>query len=158
MTDDKHPDLPRQHSHVVPGAAETAWADNLWVLSEMQLTQERDLQFRIQNGLLLSAEEFCAALGIDEAGIEEGLEKGNFIVVMVESGREYYPLFLTLSHFLPFGALRAVIAAMVGVSDIEKYYFLTSPSHYLRKKTPLAALTDGQLDNVLVAARALAER
>lgn len=158
MTDDTHPGMPKRDGSAAPGAAQTAWADNLWLLSEMQLTQERELQFRIQNGLLLSAEEFCAALGIDAAGVEEGLEKGNFIVVMVESGREYYPLFLTFSHFLPFGALRAVITAMVGVSDIEKYYFLTSPSHSLHGKTPLAALTDGEMDKVLVAARALAER
>lgn len=158
MTDEKHPDVPSRHGNIAPGATGAACADNLWILSEMQLTQERDLQFRIQNGLLLSAEEFCAALGIDEAGIEEGLEKGNFIVVMAEDGREYYPQFCTFTHFLQFGALRAVISAMVGVSDIEKYYFLTSPSHYLRKKTPLAALAEGQLDNVLVAARALAER
>lgn len=158
MSQDKHLNQPKCRGKVRPAASESAQADNLWLLSELQLKQERDLQFCMQAGLLLSGEQFTEALGIDAAAIRKGLDEGKYIVVTVESGREYYPHFCTYTHFLHFGALAAVITVMVGVSDIEKFYFLTSPSYYLRGKTPLAALDDGQFDNVLVAARALVER
>ena len=115
------------------------------------------LEDRIERQELLPSAEIQARLQITRQSLSIAVKAGRLFAIVGPSGKNYYPAFYADSR-LDRRYLEKVCRALGGLPGTVKYHFFTSKSFYLGSKTPLEALVDGRLADVMVAATACAER
>ena len=112
-------------------------------------------QRRIENRELLTAEEFCDALGVDVGRQDDAVRDGRVFAMTSPTGRLYYPAFyadasLNREH------VERVAQVLSAVDPVSQYTFFYR-AWTLLGTTPLAALRAGRLDDVLLTAMGFAE-
>lgn len=131
-------------------------AANTGVILRLRRESAAALQRRIESKELLSLQEFRAALHVDVEHIKEAVTDGRMFVIASPGGEEFYPAFYGDKSFAR-SDLESAARALTGVSADSKFHFFTSKSTLLAA-TPLDALKEGRLENVLTAAAAFSER
>lgn len=113
------------------------------------------LQQRIENKELLTAEEFCGAVGVDVDWLDGALFDGRVFALTAPTGCSYYPAFYSDAG-LKRADIERVAQVLAGVEPISQYTFFFR-AWTLLGTTPLDALRAGRLDDVLRTAMGFVE-
>jgi hypothetical protein len=111
---------------------------------------------RIERGELITKEQLVERLGGNRRWLSAALKAGRVFSVPAPSGIDYFPSFFADASYER-GALGRVAKVLVDLPRPSRYHFFTSKSTMLGK-TPLQALAEGQVKNVLNCAVGFAER
>jgi hypothetical protein len=131
-------------------------AANANVMARLRRESAAALQLRIESKEFLPLCEFSEALKISVQSIDDAVMDGRMFAISDPAGEEFYPAFYA-DRSLSRDQLETVAKALVGVPATSKFYFFTSKSTFLQA-TPLVALLQDRLDEVLIAAAAFSER
>lgn len=110
----------------------------------------------IERGELITKEQLVERLGGNRRWLSAALKAGRVFSVPAPSGIDYFPSFFADASYER-GALGRVAKVLVDLPRPSRYHFFTSKSTMLGK-TPLQALAEGQVKNVLNCAVGFAER
>jgi hypothetical protein len=125
-------------------------------MSKMRRASETALMSRIERGELITKDELITRLGGNRRWLRDALKAGRAFSLQAPSGANYFPSFFADSSYdrRGLGRVAKVLALLSGPS---KYQFFTRKSFTLGT-TPLQALADGRVKDVLVCASGFAER
>lgn len=129
---------------------------NAHVMARLRRESAAALQLRIERKELLSLSEFSEALKVSVQSIDDAVKDGRMFVVPGPGGDEFFPAFYA-DKGLNRGSVEKVAKALGDVPGTSKYYFFASRSTFLGA-TPLEALVQGRLEDVLTAAVGFSER
>ena len=130
---------------------------NAEMMDKLRREAAAALQRRIACKQLLPPKEFQEALGISRQSINEAVKAHRMFALLGPAGEYYYPAFYADGD-LHRRDVEKVAKVLGGVPAASRYHFFTSKSTYLGAATPLDALKNGRLDDVLIAAAAFRER
>jgi hypothetical protein len=111
---------------------------------------------RIASKELISGAELAALWDVSPAGLVTAIESGRLFFISSQTGERYFPAFFAEERYAK-GTLGRVSQALQDLPGEAKYSFFTNKSFYL-SKTPLEALGNGRLREVLVQAAGFYER
>lgn len=117
----------------------------------------RTLHARIARKELLSKDEFRELLGVTDEWIDVALSENRLFACIGASGEPYFPSFFA-DKWVPLNAFEVVSQALRNLPGDSKFHFFKSKSTFLRKKTPLESMRNGELKKVVIAAEGFAER
>jgi hypothetical protein len=115
------------------------------------------LKERIENKVLITSKELQDLLQVTPLFISDAERSNRLFSIAGPAGENYYPAFYA-DVSLDRGSIEEVCIALDSLPSTSKFYFFTSKSTYLGVKTPLEALKEGRLADVLAAATGYAER
>lgn len=131
--------------------------DNTALLDEMAAKAMRRRQALHEEGQLLGSAQICDLLGITRQALSKAVHDRRMFWVDGPAGAQWYPAFYATS-----GANRKhveqVCVALRELPGGAKWQFFTTPKHSLGGKTPVEALEQGSLDEVVRTAGAFSER
>lgn len=104
----------------------------------------------IASGTLLSASTVAARLGLTTQAVSAAVRADRMFVLNGPSGEGYFPAFFADEKY-PRRALEKVSKALGKLPGASKWEFFRTPRISLNEKTPLEALSKGQVDLVLLA-------
>lgn len=107
----------------------------------------------IASGKLLSAATLAGRLSLTTQAISAAVRADRMFVLNGPSGEGYFPAFFADEKY-PRRALEKVSKALGKLPGASKWEFFRTPRISLNEKTPLEALSKGQVDLVLSAAAA----
>ena len=107
----------------------------------------------IASGKLLSATTLAARLSLTTQAVSAAVRADRMFVLNGPSGEGYFPAFFADEQY-PRRGLEKVSKALGKLPGASKWEFFTTPRISLNEKTPLEALSKGQVDSVLLAAAA----
>jgi hypothetical protein len=110
----------------------------------------------VSEGKLLRAPIFCQALGITERKLAGDVASGRIFSVDLHDN-QFYPAFFVTKE-LERRDLTKVVRVLNGLTGWKKWNFFTKPNSSLGKLTPLQALFNGDVKQVLHAATTFVER
>lgn len=113
------------------------------------------LDIPVNEGLLVSEADICAALSISPQTLREEVEENRMFSIAYQN-RELYPLFFS-DKYLPKDELAEVCKALERLPSGAKWLFLTNPSYSLGGITPLEALKQRKFKQVHALANTFAE-
>jgi hypothetical protein len=142
---------------VKPMSTEKSIREGNAYMEQMRKNSAIALAARIERKELITAEELRDRLGITRRSISDAARTGRLFAIVGASGDNYYPAFYADKRY-DRRALEKVSKALGTLPGAVKYHFFTSKSTYLRIKSPLEALEEGRLADVLIAAAGFAER
>ena len=108
-------------------------------------------------GRLLPAAEFQKALAVTKQAVSNAVLQHRMFYLTGPSGEHLYPTFFTEDRYHR-KDLYKVSKRLGNMPGGNKWQFFTKGKGSLEGKTPLEALAEGRLDDVLVAAAGFAER
>jgi hypothetical protein len=108
----------------------------------------------IASGKLLSATTLATRLSLTTQAVSAAVRADRMFVLNGPSGEGYFPAFFADEKY-PRRALEKVSKALGKLPGASKWEFFRTPRISLNGKTPLEALSKGQVDSVLWAAVAL---
>jgi hypothetical protein len=125
-------------------------------MATMRLGSEAALLSRIDSGDLITAGELVARLGVGRRWVNDALKAGRIFSLQAPSGGDYFPSFFADTSYdrRALGRVSKVLSRLPGPS---KYFFLTTKS-LLLGMTPLQALLEGRVKDVLICASGFAIR
>jgi hypothetical protein len=125
-------------------------------MAKMRRASEAALLSRIERGELVTQDELVARLGGNRRWVSDALRAGRVFALHAPSGIDYFPSFFADSSYdrRALGRVSKVLALLPGPS---KYHFFTNKSFTLGM-TPLQALAEGRVKDVLVCASGFAVR
>lgn len=125
-------------------------------MEKLRLGSEDALLSRIDSGDLIARDVLVTRLGGNHRWVNNALKAGRIFSLQVPSGVDYFPSFFADSTYdrSALGRVSKVLALLPGPS---KYFFLTTKSLMLGM-TPLEALVEGRVKDVLVCASGFAVR
>ncbi|MYM81807.1 hypothetical protein GTP44_07525 [Duganella sp. FT50W] len=129
---------------------------NANVMTRLRRESAAALQLRIESKEFLPLCEFSEALKISVQSIDDAVMDGRMFAISDPAGEEFYPAFYA-DRSLSRDQLETVAKALVGVPATSKFHFFTSKSTFLGE-TPLEALVQGRLEDVLTAAAGFRQR
>ena len=107
----------------------------------------------IASGKLLSATTLAARLGLTTQAVSAAVRADRMFVLNGPSGEGYFPAFFADEKY-PRRVLEKVSKTLGKLPGASKWEFFRTPRLSLNEKTPLEALSRGQVDSVLSAAAA----
>lgn len=122
-----------------------------------RLNAIKTLYGRIDRKELVSKSEFRTLLGVTDQWIESALADNRLFVCSAPDKESYFPAFFA-DRTVPLSAFEVVSQALVDLPGEVKFHFFTSKSTFLRTKTPLQSMRDGELRKVIMAAEGFSER
>lgn len=125
-------------------------------MTEFRAASAMGVLARIECRELVNLSELASRLDVREDALRAATESGQLFSIPGPGGGAYYPAFFANGQY-PKDALLEVSQALGTLPGPSKYYFLTSKSTRLGQ-TPLEALAEGRLADVLVSARGFRER
>ena len=140
-----------------PMSSERSRQDGASFVDNLRDNADAAQRQRIERKELITSKELQDGLHIRRQSVSDAVKAGRLFAIVGPSGENYYPAFYT-DHDYDRRALEKVSKTLGGLPASSKYHFFTSKSHYLGSKTPLEALKEGRLDEVLIAATGFAER
>ena len=125
-------------------------------MATMRLGSEAALLSQIDRGELITRDVLVTRLGGDSRWVNEALKAGRIFSLLGPSGVDHFPSFFADSTYdrRAIGRVSKVLALLPGPS---KYFFLTNKS-FMLGMTPLEALVEGRVKDVLVCASGFAVR
>lgn len=125
-------------------------------MAKMRLGSEAALLSRIDSGELVTRDVLVTRLGENHRWVNNALKAGRIFSLQGPTGLDYFPSFFADSTYdrRAIGRVSKVLALLPGPS---KYFFLTNKSLMLGM-TPLEALVEGRVKDVLVCASGFAVR
>ncbi|AOI91363.1 hypothetical protein NUV26_21380 [Burkholderia pseudomultivorans] len=142
-----------------PGRAKQAsgsTARKAAALSEVERLVLPERQALVASGRLLPAAEIWTALGITRQALNKAVASGRIFTVDVGAA-QFYPAFY-LAGDIDRKTLGRVTQQLGDLPGWSKWQFFTTPKASLGKLTPLKALAQGKVEQVMRAAAAFAER
>jgi hypothetical protein len=138
----------------------TAWKhssqeDNA-LMAQMPVDLAAALLFRIERKELFTEDEMLDRLGVSRQTLRGAVKFGEIFTVEGLFGANFYPAFFA-DEACKRRTLGKVSRVLVGLSGSAKFQFFTSKSNLLGNKTPLEALADGTIADVMIAAASFAE-
>ena len=112
---------------------------------------------KIERKDFIPRDELRELLGVSDEWITDAVADNRLFFVLGPSEVHYFPSFYAGAIYHR-EALETVCQKLGDLSGASKYFFFTSKSTFLRTRTPLKALSDGMLTEVLIAAEGFAER
>jgi hypothetical protein len=139
-----------------PTASEESIRDGEGFVAKMRLGSEAALLSRIDSGELITRDVLVTRLGDNHRWVNNALKAGRIFSLQGPSGVDYFPSFFADSTYdrRAIGRVSKVLALLPGPS---KYFFLTNKSLMLGM-TPLEALVEGRVKDVLICASGFAVR
>jgi hypothetical protein len=128
---------------------------NAW-METARKASEATLMARIERKELLTREELIERLGNNVRWLTAALKRGCLFSVQAPWGVDYFPAFFA-DKSIDRRALGLVSRVLSGLPGPSKYHFFVSKSFSLRM-TPLEALAEGRLKDVLTTAAGFAVR
>jgi hypothetical protein len=119
-------------------------------LAEARKRSAAEIVRRIESKELLSAEEFCTAVGVTPSWLEDALTDGKLFAITGPKGKSYYPAFYSDAR-IEREAVERVSLVLSAAQPDSQYWFYSSIRTSLGT-TPLEALQAGRLQAVLDAA------
>lgn len=140
----------------VPMATEKSIRDGEEFVAKMRLGLEAALLSGIDRGELITREVLVTHLRGNRRWVNDALNAGRIFSLRAPSGVDYFPSFFADSLYdrRALGRVSKVLALLPGPS---KYYFFINKSVMLGM-TPLEALLEGRVKDVLVCAAGVAVR
>jgi hypothetical protein len=126
-------------------------------MKELRLAASSALRRRVESGELVSLEDFQARSQLTAEQIDRAVSDGRLLAIVDEEGVSYYPIFYANPRY-DRHEIEEVTKKLAGLHPTVKYHFFISKAFSLHGKTPLEALEEGRLDDVLRAARSCVER
>jgi hypothetical protein len=126
------------------------------VFAEAEHVALSERQALVAAGRLLPAAELWAGLGVTRQALNKARLSGRIFTVDVGAG-QYYPAFY-LAGDIDRKTLGKVTQQLGSLPGWSKWQFFTTPKASLGNVTPLKALSQGQVERVVRAAAAFAER
>lgn len=125
-------------------------------MAKMRRASEATLLSRIERGELVTEDELITRLEGNRWWVRNALKAARLFSLQAPSGVDYFPSFFADSTYdrRAVGRVSKVLALLPGPS---KYQFFTTESFTLGM-TPLQALANGRVKDVLVCAAGFAER
>lgn len=125
-------------------------------MSKMRRASEAALLSRIERGELITGDELITRLGGNRRWVRNALKAGRVFSLQAPSGANYFPSFFADSSYdrRALGRVSKFLALLPGPS---KYHFFINKSFTLGM-TPLQALAEGRVKDVLVCASGFAVR
>lgn len=139
-----------------PMVTEKSIRDGERFMAKMRRASEAALLSRIERGELITWNELITRLGGNRRWVSDALKAGRVFSLQAPSGVDYFPSFFADSSY-DRGALGRVSKALTLLPGPSKYHFFTNKSFTLGM-TPLQALAEGRVKDVLVCASGFAER
>lgn len=126
------------------------------LMAKMRRASEAALLSRIERGELITQDELITRIGGNRRWVRNALKAGRVFSLQAPSGVDYFPSFFADSTYdrRALGRVSKVLALLPGPS---KYHFFTNKSFTLGM-TPLQALAEGRVKDVLVCASGFAVR
>lgn len=125
----------------------------------LRLAEKQSKKFKaelIEKKLIVSADEICEALGFTRRSLNKAL-KENRMFYLQQGRRHYYPVFYADGR-LSRPVLEDITLVLGDLTGSQKWQFFTRPKNSLFGKTPIEALQEGLVDNVLKSAWGFVER
>lgn len=141
----------------VSAPTEDSERESMEFMVEMRRGSAAAMKRRIANKELLPSKEFQEALNIRRQSISDAVQSGRMFALVGPSGENYYPAFYADAD-LDRRSVEKVSKALGQLPAASKYFFFTSKSSFLGAETPLEALKNGRIADVLVAAAGFAVR
>lgn len=126
------------------------------IMSEFRKASEAAMLTRIERKELITRAELVERLGGNRRWVSAALSNERLFSVQAPSGIEYYPAFFA-DECRDRRALGKVAKVLFRLPGASKYYFFVSKSVTLGM-TPLEALAEGRVKDVLVTAAGFAAR
>lgn len=140
-----------------PMATEESIRKGQAYVARMNEDADRALRQRIADGELIASKALQQRAGITRQSISRAMKEGRLFAIVGPAGTAYYPAFYAdpkCDRYL----IERVAKQLGDLPATVKFHFFTSKAFSLNSKTPLAALEEGRLDDVLRAATACVER
>lgn len=139
-----------------PMATKKSIREGARFMAKMRRASEAALLSRIERGELITQDELISRLGGNCRWINNALKAGRVFSLQAPSGADYFPSFFADSSY-DRRALGRVSRVLVLLPGPSKYHFFTNKSFTLGM-TPLQALAEGRVKDVLVCASGFAVR
>ena len=139
-----------------PMVTEKSIRDGEAFVAKMRLGSEAALLSSIDRGGLITRDVLVTRLGGNHRWVNDALKAGRIFSLQAPSGVDYFPSFFAASSYdrRALGRVSKVLALLPGPS---KYYFFVNKS-FMLGMTPLKALLEGRVKDVLVCAAGFAVR
>ncbi len=139
-----------------PMVTEKSIRDGERFMAEMHRASEATLLSRIERGELITQDELVTRVGGNRRWVNNALKAGRVFSLQAPSGGGYFPSFFAESSYdrRALGRVSKVLPRLPGPG---KYFFFISESLSLGM-TPLQALAEGRVQEVLICAAGFAER
>ncbi|BCQ28132.1 hypothetical protein NK8_63210 (plasmid) [Caballeronia sp. NK8] len=124
--------------------------DERYEESEQSKRRATPRHILVAEGKLLHASHFCSASGMTEHKLRKEVASDRIFGVTFK-GDQYYPSFFLVDK-LDRKDLSKIVRLLAGQSGWRRWDFFTSPNASLGNVTPLQALMNGELKQVLRAA------
>lgn len=132
-------------------------AENRAFLENLE-TQSREKRAELtRTGQLIEAKELARRLGITVQAVSKALKAKKLFDLECEGGKRLYPAFYADPE-LSRATLGEVTRFLDDAPGSAKWQFFTRPKLSLNRRTPLQALKEGDLNQVLFAAQGFLER
>lgn len=140
-----------------PMSTEKSRQESATFIEQMRTNQAGALLRSIERKEIITSKELQDRLQVRRRYISDAVKAGRLFAIESPSGEHYYPAFYADLKY-DRRALEKVAETLGCIPASMKYHFFTSKSHFLGSKTPLDALLEGRLADVLIAASGFAER
>ncbi|MGZ8338615.1 MAG: hypothetical protein ACXWU9_03465 [Telluria sp.] len=125
-------------------------------MAEFQRGSAAALVRRLESKELLTQAELVERLGGNHRWVTSALKGERLFAVQAPSGVDYFPAFYAAPS-IDRRSIGKVAKVLSGLPAASKYYFFVSKS-FMLGMTPLEALADGRVKDVLTVAAGFAER
>lgn len=142
---------------VAPTTPEAVPAENLAFLEKLEQESRERRAALANSGQLIEAKELANRLGITVQAISKALKAKKLFDLECEGGKRLYPAFYA-DPDLSRATLGEVTRFLDDAPPSAKWQFFTRPKLSLNHRTPLQALKDGDLSQVIFAAQGFLER
>lgn len=115
-----------------------------------------EIQGMIQRGELITSGQLQTRLGVGRQAISGAIKAGRMFAIVGPGGENFYPAFYA-DHTIDRRALEKVSKELGTLPASSKLFFFTNKSTQLGS-SPVEALRDGRLADVITAARGFVER
>lgn len=143
----------RRHT---PVATEQSVRENAALMDELSKGSAAALSRRIEHKELITREELVERLAGNRGWVSAAYKSGRLFSVEAPSGVKYFPAFYA-DGVVDRQVLGKVTKVLFGLPGASQYYFFTSKLFTLGM-TPLEALAEGRVKDVLTAAAGFAVR
>jgi len=137
--------------------SETLQAENESFSAGLQQEAMRWRARLLEEGKLLASAQLCQRQGVTRQSLSKAVADQRLFALDGPGGRKLYPAFFADATSNKRDLERATLA-LGALPGAVKWQFFTTPTHSLGGKTPVEALSKGQLDAVLRAATGFRER
>jgi hypothetical protein len=110
-----------------------------------------------ERGELLTSAQICERLGISRQALSKAIRDRRMFWIEGSNGAQWYPGFFA-DHMTSRRDLERVSFALADLPGAVKWQFFTMPKHSLAGRTPIEAVKNGELEQVLRTAAETMER